>query len=210
MADINYCKKLLEYRATKSGFNGNLSPNDFNTIWQSAEQRHFNTEYIKYGINKSNVDSLVPFKSDPTTITVDALGKYTKPSTLLHVDAIRTTLQKPMKEVFDDRLGAHLDSTYDAPTVLSPIYTEYAAYIQFNPINIGQATLVFLNKLIPAVWGYTLVNGRPVYNPATSVQPLWGVEDLDKIIYLMGIDLGLNMRDQLEIQMSDKLAKETV
>lgn len=213
MATIDECYRLLKYRATKSGFNGSLSPDDFNLIWNRAEQRHFNNEYKKYLINQESSDSLIVFKTDPITITIDSDGKYTKPVGVLHVDAIRAPYLETEVEVVrveDDRLANHLNSTYDNPTIEFPIYTEYKAYIKFNPKDLTEALLVYLKALTPAKWAYTLVNGRPVYDNANSVQPLWRENDIDEIIYLCGVDLGLNLRDQQTIQMNDRLAKENV
>lgn len=205
--NINECKQLLEYRATKAGFNGNLSPKDFNTIFNSAEQRYFNQLYKRYGANQDVDDSIIRFKSDPTPITLVS-GRWTKPSTVLHIDALTTTAGYPITRVNDDRLGGYLTSSYDAPTAVTPIYTEYNLFAQIYPINLTTAVAVFLAELIPSVWGYTVVSGRPVYNPATSTQPQWSEADLDEIIYLAGVDLGLNLRDQIEIQVNDVKAKE--
>lgn len=205
--NINECKQLLEYRATKAGFQGNLSPKDFNTIFNSAEQRYFNLLYKRYGANQDVDDSIVRFKSDPTLINLTS-GRWTKPSTVLHIDALTTVAGYPITRVNDDRLGGYLTSSYDAPTVTTPIYTEYNLFAQLYPINLTQAIAVFLAELTPSVWGYTLVSGRPVYSAGASTQPQWSESDLDEIVALCGVDLGVNMRDPLIIQTQDKLAKE--
>lgn len=211
MATIDECKRTLQYRVTKSGFNGNLSPSDFNLIWNRAEQRYFNFLYKQYGINQDNVDSLVRFKTDPTSITIDGTGKYTKTTDLLHIDSIRREIsgkQVAVKKVEDDRLAAWIDSVYDAPTLLNPIYVEYKSYIQFYPITVGNALLVYLKKLTPALWSYTIVGDRPLYNAITSVQPSWSDVDIDEIIYLCGVDLGVNTKSPMDIQFNDVKAKE--
>ena len=208
---IDECKRLLEYRATKSGFNGNLSPAQFNLIWNRAQQRFFNQLYKSYGINQSNTDTLFRFKSDPISITVDNTGKYVKPSDLLHIDSITKTIgdeQYEITRVGNDRLASYLSSSYDAPTDKSPIYVEYSAYLQFYPIDITPVNLVYLKEPIDALWNYTLVSGRPVYDAGTSVQTQFDASDVDEIIALCGVDLGINMRDSLIIQTQDKLAKE--
>lgn len=197
--DINQCYNLLKYRATKSGFNGTIGPNDFNLIWAGAEQRMYNREYDNYVRNQRISEALTPFKSDPIGINIDGQGKYTKPNDLLHIDAIRHVFdskERLIQRVEDDRLAEHLSSSYDMPTLQFPIYTEYKAYIQFNPLNLGTGNLVYLKKLVPGVWGYTLVDGFPVYSVGTSVQPLWRDSELDEIIYMALSDAGISMRDQ--------------
>jgi hypothetical protein len=45
------------------------------------------------------------------------------------------------------------------------------------------------------VWGYTIVSGVPVYNSATSVQPVWEDMDMNEVIYLALTYAGLNIKD---------------
>jgi hypothetical protein len=44
-------------------------------------------------------------------------------------------------------------------------------------------------------WGYTIVNGRPVYSEALSTQPEWNDTDMNEIIYLALSYIGLNIKD---------------
>lgn len=211
MATIDEVYRLLKYRANKSGFNGNISPNDFNLIFPRAERRYFNQKYKTYLINQDNEDALIPFKTDPIDIVLDIDGKYSKPDDLLHVDSIRAIFDDKQIEVQrfkDDRLGNKLSSEYDAPSSEFPIYVEYSSYIQFYPIDTELPKIVYLQQLEDSKWGYTIVNNRPVYDEATSVQPKWRDTDIDAIIYMVGDDLGINMRDQMGIQFNDIKAKE--
>lgn len=207
MADINQCYELLKYRATKSGFLGNISPNDFNLIWPRAERRHFNAQYKQYELTQEIGDSLLPFKTDPITITVDVTGKYTKPTDILHIDSIRNPFldsQRVVTKFSDDRLAEKLTSEYDAPSEEYPIYVNYKSYLQFYPINIGSAILVYLQKLVDSKWSYTLVGGRPVYDSVNSIQPKWSDDDIDEISYIVLADLGINMRDGMVQQFAER------
>ena len=195
MRSIDDCKKLLQYLANKSGFNGNISPSQFNLVFGSAEQKYYNKLYAGYGVDQNNTESLSVYLSDPLTIDIADTGRYVKPDNLLHIDTLMSVNNDEIQRVEKDRLSSHLKSTYDFPTEDFPIYTEYATYLQFYPIDLGEAIFIYLQELVPSVWGYTLVNNRPVYNSATSVQPKWKDDDIDKII-LMACDMLLfNMRD---------------
>lgn len=207
MATIDECYRLLKYRATKSGYNGNISPNDFNLIWPRAERRHFNALYKEYQISQEIGDSLLPFKTDPITITVDVNGKYTKPIDILHIDSVRNPFsgsERVVQRFADDRLAEKLTSEYDAPNSEYPIYVDYKSYLQFYPKNIGSSILVYLQQLVDSKWAYTLVNGRPVYDVDNSVQPKWGDDDIDEISYIVLADLGINMRDQMVQQFAER------
>lgn len=199
MADINGVYKLVKYRANKNGYNSYISPADFNLLFPQAELRYFNNLYLQYSKTQRISDSLSKFITDPTSITIDSAGKYTIPSDLLHVDSLTHTvsgIQYPIKKVEKDRVGSYLSSAIEAPTAEFPIYTQYKTFLQFYPINLGNATLSYLKKPTTSVWGYTLVSDRPVYSSGTSVQPDWSANDIDAIIYLMLTDMGINMGDQ--------------
>lgn len=207
MATIDQVYELLKFRATKAGFNGTISPNEFNLVWPRAERRHFNNLYKQYEATQEVGESLLPFKTDPINITVDSQGKYIKPINILHIDSVRVPFQGSQRQVIritDDRLGNKLSSQYDAPNAEFPIYVDYSGYLQFYPTNIGSAILVYLAKLEDSKWAYTLVNGRPVYDEANSIQPKWSDDDIDEISYMALSDISINMRDQLVEQFAER------
>jgi len=202
MASINDVYELIKYRSNKSGFLGNISPNDFNLIFPRAEIKYFNSLYAQYYKTQRISDALSKFISDPIDLTIptsgSTAGKYTTPNDLFHVDSVMRvvgTEQYPVVRVEKDRLANHLSSKIEAPTSTFPIYTEYDSYLQFYPKDLGTAVLVYLKAPRQSVWAYTLVSGRPVYNAAASVQPEWSDVDLDNIIYLALQDVAQNMRD---------------
>ena len=199
MATIDDVYSLTKYRANKSGYSGTISPNDFNLLFPRASIRYYNKEYARYASTKIVGDSLSRFISLPTAITIDSNGQYTFPADMFHVVALTHNYngaQVEITEVYGDRLANNLSSDYDAPNEEFPIYTQYEAALQFYPTNLGTANLIYLKRPVKAVWGYTLVSGRPVYNPATSVDPEWNDIDIDNIIFMVLSDIGINIRDQ--------------
>jgi len=284
MATIDQCYKLLKYRGNKSAYLSNISPDDFNLLWPQAELRFFNSKYKEYGITKKVNDTISKVKSDPLTITIDNAGKYVFPADMLHessVTYIYEGTQVEVVEVADDRLANLLSSAYEYPTSEFPIYVRYKTYLQFYPINLGNAILTYLKQPVSSFWGYnisgsilttssltggaTYTNGtytnvpltggtgkgaqativvagavvttvtitntgsgyivgdllsaassniggtgsgftvtvatisgsrNPVYNPSTSVNPVYSDTDIDAICYLILQDFGVNVRDQ--------------
>jgi hypothetical protein len=170
MANINEIYQLIQYRANKSGFLGNISPNDFNLIFPRAEIKYFNSLYAQYYKTQRISDALSRFFSPLTAINMPTsgatAGQYTFPSDLFHVDAVTRvvgTEQYPIVRVEKDRLANHLSSKIEAPTSTFPIYTEYKTYLQFYPVNLATANLVYLKAPTTSVWGYTL-NGITAFN----------------------------------------------
>lgn len=198
-ATIDEIKQLLEFRANKNGYNAYISPDKFNLVWNRAEKRYFKKIYPSNNANQNISEALSVFKTDPIPVVVDENGKYSKPADIIRIDSIRSTfssIEVYVERVEDNRLSSHLTSLYDAPTGQFPIYVEYKDYLQFYPITLGAAKLVYYQEPTPSKWGYTIVSQRPVYNPETSVQPKWDDMAIEEIMYLAGDDLGINLRDQ--------------
>jgi hypothetical protein len=293
MATISEIFDLIKYRATKSGFNGTFSPVDMNLLFPRAEVKLFNRLYNDYYKTQAISDALSPFMSDATAIVVAGTGQYTFPTDLFHVDSLTHTISSIQYEVMrveKDRLANHLSSVIEAPSLTFPIYTQYSTFLQFYPITLATATLVYLKKPRTSVYGYTLngitalntlVNGtlyttgtytgvtltggtgtgakativvsggnvtsvtvttagngyvvgnvlsassaniggtgsgftitvsqvsgsRPVYNPVTSVQTQFGDDEVEKLIYYVLQDLGMNNRDTMLEQFSQVQSK---
>lgn len=170
MANINDIYQLVQYRSNKSGFLGNISPNDFNLIFPRAEIKYFNSLYSEYYKSQRISDSLSKFFSPLTPITMvtsgATAGQYVFPPDLFHVDAITRTVsgvQYPVARVEKDRLANFLSSVIQPPTTTFPIYTEYKTYLQFYPITLATANLVYLKAPTTSVWGYTL-NGITAFS----------------------------------------------
>lgn len=171
MATVSEIFDLIKYRANKNGFNGTFSPQDFNLLFPRAEIKLFNRLYKDYYKSQKISDALSPFMSDPTLITGMATsgataGQYTYPSDLFHVDSLTHTInsiQYEITRVEKDRLANHLSSAIEPPSLEFPIYTQFSTVLQFYPINLATATLVYLKKPRTSVYGYTL-NGITAYN----------------------------------------------
>lgn len=196
---IDECYSLLKYRMNKSGYLSNISPNDFNLLFPKAEINWFNSQYKDYGITKKINDTISRVKTDPLTIAIDGAGKYTFPADMLHESSVTHVfngVQQEVTEFQDDHLANKLSSSYDAPNEEFPIYLRYSTYLQFYPITLGNAILTYLKQPPTSKWAYTLVSNRPVYDAVNSVQPIWSLTDINKIIYLVMQDCGINVRDQ--------------
>ena len=171
MATISEIFNLIKYKATKSGFNGVFSPEDFNLLFPRSEVKLFNRLYNDYYKTQRVSDALSPFMSDATAITGiptsgATAGQYTFPTDLFHVDSLTHTIsgvQYEVTRVEKDRLANNLSSVIEAPSLEFPIYTQYSTFLQFYPITLATATLVYLKKPRTSVFGYTL-NGITALN----------------------------------------------
>lgn len=175
MATVDNVFQLLKYRASKSGYLGSISANDFNLVFPKAELRYYlkllgNQNAYQYGNPVPPIaypetlkvsTSLSKFGSDPIAIAIDGAGKYTKTSDLFFVDSIQHTvtganLPTPIERVEKQDLADRLFSYYQPPTEIFPIYVEYSTYIQFYPVTLATATLTYLKAPPITKWNSTL------------------------------------------------------
>lgn len=167
VSTINDCHDRVLYIADKAGYNGYISPNDFNNAWQSSEQWVFKQLYKRYPADRDASTSLSVFSSS-SAITIAGNGQYTPaPSTILYVDSIWSGTNE-VTRVEKNRVANNLNSTYDAPSAQFPIYTQYAGYLQFYPLTLGSATFNYLS-LTNSFWGYTLAGSILTLNTGALV-----------------------------------------
>ncbi len=201
--------------AIRKNQNGNLNPAQFNLLINQAQISYMDFllgEFQKYtpgrpfaavefGQNQDIRQRLSPFIPAPVTLTINASGIASYPTGYLNSDAMTYGIYRQrVKYIQQDRLFSHLNSYVD-PVTTNPVYLIYKDGFQFYPINLGSAYLSYIKQPDTLVYAYTLdVNGRQVYNPATSVQPQWQDLDMLEIIVralaLVGVNLQLNVVQQ--------------
>jgi hypothetical protein len=89
--------------------------------------------------------------NDILSATIPAGSGFT-----IKVATLVGTVAYKVKRVEKQRLAANLSSQYDAPSSEFPIYTQFSTSFQFNPLNLGVASMVMLQKPVWSVWTYTL------------------------------------------------------
>lgn len=209
---IDEVHKFIDFIAKKSNAGGYITPAEKDLLLNRAQLQYFNKVYgnqndyrydrpvpkIAYAITEKVSNSLSPFLSDPTVLTIDSNGQVNTPTDLYQMVAVTHTIdgiQNEVTRVEHDRVANNLSSVIEAPDAEYPIYTQLRTKLQFYPKNLGTATAIYLKKPSNMVWGYTTVSGRPVYDPLTSVQPEWKDMDMNEIIYLALSYIGVNLKD---------------
>jgi len=96
-----------------------------------------------------------------------------------------------------NEIRQHLNSPLTSPTVKRPVYiktTETA--IQMFPTSItANVTCNFIAKPLDAYWGYTIINGEALYNPASSINfELHASEETELVLKILSL-AGVVIRD---------------
>jgi hypothetical protein len=187
-------------------FNGFLSPDEFNLVINQAQlsfvdyllgefQTYQNgrpVARVELGNNEIVRQRLTPFIGENLSLTVDSNGFAAYPTDYQQVDAMYTTSMDRIRYVQQHKLYSYLGSVID-PIATNPIYLIKADGFRFYPSNIGTVKLSYVKTPPDIVWAYTLVNNRPVYDPANSVDPkFYDVDTLEIIaraLKLVGVNL---------------------
>jgi hypothetical protein len=205
--NVNDMYRIAQFAVNKAQ-NGYLTPSEFNLTINQAQvsyQDYLLGEFqqyqygrpqarINYSQNENIRERLSPLITE-ATLTINATtGEAPYPADYVQADAVRTTAFERVRYVEQDALYSYYNSQID-PIATNPIYLLEPTGLQFYPITLGSAILTYVKDAPTIVWAYTTVSGRPVYDSATSTQPVWDNVDLLEIIARALKLIGLNLQD---------------
>jgi hypothetical protein len=209
---VDQVYKILKFIVRKNQL-GSLPPAEFEYAFNTAQRNYYDLlvgriEQYRYGspiprIGLSMTDNLVtrlmPFQKT-ATLTVSG-GLATKPNDFNKLLAMYTPNNYRVYRIEEDRFAERIQDSIDPVDEANAFYVEQKTNWRIYPTTLNNLTLKYLYVPINVVWGYTLDGqGRPVYNPATSVQPEWLENDYDEIIARAAKIIGVSLKDQLDIQ----------
>lgn len=209
--DVNQVYVLMQYVVGKNIQQGYLSPDDFYTVINQAQNQYTDYllgEYQKYQAgrpiavvefsgNERIRESISPLIYN-TILPINATtGIASRPSDFEYVDQMWSIYGNyNIRFAQQERYFAYKDSEID-PVVENPVYLIRHEGFQFFPVRPyghNQAAMSYVRNPPSIVWGYVLdSNGIPVWNPATSQNPVWGVSDMMNIISRALLMVGVNL-----------------
>lgn len=219
--------RLVLFVAGKNLQQGYISPDDFNTVIMPLGQRSYLDyllgEYQKYqlqrpiavvefGQNERVRDSISPLIYNSILPINSTTGISPRPSDYEYVDAMWGIYGNyNIRFVQQDRLDSYIHSDVD-PVSQNPVYLIRHEGFQFfpdRPFGQNQAKMSYVRTPPSIVWGYVLdSNGVPVYNPATSQDPVWSDTDMLEVIVrglrAVGVNLQLGVLIQYAQEVKDK------
>ena len=212
--DANECYRICSFAIAKNKQQGYLTPDDFNLVINQGQKQYLDYllgEYQKYQIQRPI--SVVAFSNNARirqSISPLIYGTTLSPNTTTGIAPFPSDYEYPdamwslyghynIRFIQQDRQDAYLHSSIDPISLTeNQVYLINHEGFNFFPENIGSARLSYVRTPPSIVWGYVLdSNNRPVYNPATSQQPVWGDTDMMQIIVralsLVGVNLQLGV-----------------
>lgn len=153
---------------------GSFTPQQFNIIAPQAQLEVVNEAYRKWQATQEITDEIGALLI-PVTLNVPTTGILPYPDDYMHVSSFRhvyygnpgsETLEPQeveIKEIDNGAWGQRISSSLRKPTHRYPVHTQYGAYIDIRPKNIGSVKLDYFQQPTSPVWNYNIVNNRPVY-----------------------------------------------
>jgi len=218
--NVNDMYRICQFAINKAQ-NGYLTPSDFNLIINQAQlsyQDYLLGEFqqyqygraqarINYSQNENIRQRITPLLATAPLAVNAGTGAVVYPGDYVQADSLLTSTLKRVRYTQQDSLYSYYNSTID-PVATNPIYMITTTGFQFYPITIGTVTLNYIKEAPSIVWAYTTVSGRPVYDSASSVQPVWADVDLLEIIAralkLVGVSLQIGQVEQYANQVTQQ------
>jgi len=210
--------RLINFVSNKNQ-NGNITSENFNLLAKTAQLSYvsyllgsFQTYQPGRPISKVELgqNSVVRQRLSPSiyqyVVSVYANGNAPYPADYLQTDAMWSLYgYKKIRWADQDRWDSMYNSVID-PVASNPIYMIKDDGFQFAPENIGNAKMSYVRNPPDIIWGYDLdSNGRRVYSPVNSVNPIWDDTSSLEIIVRMLAMIGINLQVGALIQYSNDI-----
>jgi hypothetical protein len=207
-ADYNYQWMLKLIRKNQAG---GLSNIEYQYHWNDSsaaymddllgrfQARGNSKEGVNTGLieNETIMTKLLPFAKPVVGLSVVA-GQAIKPADFQYTLALRINGTKVF-QVDHDTWWSVQQSVIDPPSISnnSYYYTEYGNYYSILPVAVSVLDLDYISTPVDMVWGFIFDgNGRQVYDPSSSVQPVWDNNSCREITKRALKTLGVSYTDQ--------------
>lgn len=218
---IDEVYRLIQYVISKNQ-SGYLTPEEFEQTVNMAQRNYISyllgpfqrytpgrpVASVEFGQNMTVRQRLTPVIYG-YVLNIDSQGNSPYPGDFLQVDAMWSIYgYSRVRAVQQDSWFAYYNSVID-PVATNPIYMVKDVGFQFAPESIGQARMSYVRNPANMVWGNTAnIYGIPVYDPATSVQPVWGDLEIFEIIVRALSMVGINLQAIQVSQYAELIKKE--
>ena len=216
MVNINSFKTYTEFLSNKVQVGGVISPSQFNQLCFQSLMQVYEKDYQTF-LATEEVSELLKIYLKQQTTSVPLTGVLPYPSDYQHLTALRKYYVNPkgvgrmiqIEEIKEVEWGFIQASSLREPTLRFPKYNEFSSTVRFLPRNIGIIEIDYFKTPVQPIWGYTIVSGRPVYDPLTSVNFEFQDYSTNAVAAVFLSLQGVNLRDSELEQFAQEYMKQT-
>ena len=214
--NINSFKNKVEFIMNKSQSGNSYKPSQFNDVCQMAQMQLFEKDYQTF-VNTEHISDYLNVFIKYKVGSVPSSGEYILPNDAQHLLSVRKYYVRPngksvmiqVKAIDNVAWGLFQISSLREPTARFPKYTEKADKLFFAPKNIGIIEVDYLKTPVTPIWGFTIVNNRPQYNPSTSTNFEWSEHSVNHVASIFLSLVGCNLKDNQLSQFSEMYKEQT-
>lgn len=204
--NLDQILKYCNYLVNKDQVADAISPDEYNTILPIVNSEIFASELNK--INRRFGQPFIDSYRDSYLRDCEVVRTYTPLSDTMALPddyerfiAGRARVVKDWYEInFTDTLDAF--SPLDGISATNNLVTiNYGNSLKFNKV-VNEVQMIYIAEPTAPYYGYTTANFEAVYDPSTSVQFVWGDSLLPRVVNLIFEKMGINIKDQTDIQVS--------
>lgn len=162
---------------------------------------------VAVGMGQKGSNFLLPLKISNLSIPVVA-GIATRPGDFDYLVLMTDSLGRKVERIDDSKKPGRLNSKIDPITDTSkPFFVEGELGWEIYPTSVTPVIVSYYFAPPNSVWGYTIgTNGRPVYEPSTSVAPVFSDVAMEKVLDRALEILGISFteKDWVEYRQMEK------
>ena len=177
-----------------------ISPDQFNRYAEIAsnalqdDYRGANTnKKVSYGRDRTLDSRLRQHRVTEYPVSLDLLGYGSYPMDWVQTLNLRTIDYKPIRPIDEDRAAVAYQDPYTEPSEDEMWYEDLESRIKVHPAGEASVIMSYLKRPTKAVYAYTTVNRRAVFDPVNSVNFDWDESQFGEITFrilgLCGVSL---------------------
>lgn len=190
-----------------------ISPAEYNRFAQIASDALFDSiigadtmSRVSYGRTRTLDARLMPFRvMNQPVLLVASVGAL--PGDWAKTNAVRLPSGEPVHPVDEDRRGMSYNDPYAQPSESRYVYYEGNGEIQVEPVT-TDVVIDYLRRPATPVYGFTVVNRRPVYDPATSTDFDWDKRQENDLTMRILQLCGVSMDDGALVQYTQAIKQQ--
>ena len=223
MINVDKVYSTVNYILSKN--NGlSISPAQFNNYAEIAsnalqdDYRGANTaKKVSYGRDRTLDSRLRQHRVPEHPISLDLLGYGDVPEDWVQTLSLRTTDYQPIRPIDEDRVAMAYQDPYTRPSADEMWYedlrragdTSDRAAIKVHPAGDASVVMSYLRRPVKAVYAYTTVNRRSVFDPINSVNFDWDESQFGELVFRIAQLCGVSLdKGQLIQYTQAKMAEE--
>lgn len=216
MVNINDFKLYTEYLSNKVQVGNTLTIPQFNQLCFQSVMQVFEKDYQTFLMTEELSEFLRIYLNNQVS-SVPATGILPYPADYQHIISIRKYYVNAkgvgkmlqVEEIKNVEWGFIQMSSLREPTLRFPKYNEFDGVIRFLPMNLGIIEIDYIKTPDQPVWGYTMVSGRPVYDPLTSTNFEFQAYSTNIVAGVFLSLIGVNLKDSELERFAQQYKEET-